>query len=76
MTKTMMLRNSQIIPARTRHTVTFPDYVISPLKEKVAELEWIIDQKNDEYSRLATIAVGAAAIAFTVGLVIGVLCWN
>lgn len=76
MVKTTMLKNSQIIPARTRHTVTFPDYVIHPMKQKVAELEWIIEQKNDEYSRLCSIAVGAAAICFVAGMVLGVLCWN
>ena len=73
--KTTILQASQIIPARTRHTVVFPDYAISPLKEKIAELEWIIEQKNEDYSRLASIAVGAASICFVGGMILGVLCW-
>lgn len=69
-----ILQGSQIIPPKPAKPDT-KIFEVNDLAVENAELKFVLAQKNDEYSRLANIAVAASAITFVGGLVLGVLCW-
>lgn len=67
-----MLKGSQIIPPRTRNTPLYPECTINPLKEKITELEWLVDQKTQENQLLFNRLLGLVPICFLAGMILGV----